>query len=50
MRKLSNLQRDQPIKPLDHAVFWIEFVMRHKGAPHLRTDSYKMSNGPVLFH
>ncbi|CAB1417424.1 unnamed protein product [Pleuronectes platessa] len=43
MRKLSNLQRDQPIKPLDHAVFWIEFVMRHKGAPHLRTESYKMS-------
>ncbi|XP_060926799.1 UDP-glucuronosyltransferase 2A2-like [Limanda limanda] len=43
MRKLSNLQRDQPIKPMDHAMFWIEFVMRHKGAPHLRTDSYKMS-------
>ncbi|XP_060926798.1 UDP-glucuronosyltransferase 2A2-like [Limanda limanda] len=43
MRKLSNLQRDQPIKPMDRAMFWIEFVMRHKGAPHLRTDSYKMS-------
>ncbi|XP_044051123.1 UDP-glucuronosyltransferase 2B31-like [Siniperca chuatsi] len=43
MKALSNLQRDQPIKPLDHAMFWIEFVMRHKGAPHLRTDSYKMS-------
>ncbi|KAF0022522.1 hypothetical protein F2P81_025148 [Scophthalmus maximus] len=43
MKKLSNLQRDQPIKPLDHAMFWIEFVMRHKGAPHLRTESYKMS-------
>lgn len=43
MKALSNLQRDQPMKPLDLAMFWIEFVMRHKGAPHLRTESYKMS-------
>ncbi|KAG7258775.1 LOW QUALITY PROTEIN: hypothetical protein CRUP_008535 [Coryphaenoides rupestris] len=43
MQRLSALHRDQPIKPLEKAMFWIEFVMRHKGAPHLRTDSYKMS-------
>lgn len=43
MKTLSNLHRDQPIKPLDRAMFWIEFVMRHKGASHLRTESYKMS-------
>ncbi|XP_040010963.1 UDP-glucuronosyltransferase 2A2-like [Xiphias gladius] len=43
MKMLSNLHRDQPMKPLDRAIFWIEFVMRHKGAPHLRTESYKMS-------
>uniref|UniRef100_A0A672Z1A8 UDP-glucuronosyltransferase n=1 Tax=Sphaeramia orbicularis TaxID=375764 RepID=A0A672Z1A8_9TELE len=43
IRTLSNLHRDQPIKPLDRAMFWIEFVMRHKGASHLRTESYKMS-------
>ncbi|XP_061836443.1 UDP-glucuronosyltransferase 2B19-like [Nerophis lumbriciformis] len=43
MTKLSALHRDQPIKPLDRAMFWIEFVMRHKGAAHLRTESYKMS-------
>lgn len=43
MKALSNLQRDQPMKPLDLATFWIEFVMRHKGASHLRTESYKMS-------
>ncbi|XP_072243338.1 UDP-glucuronosyltransferase 2B31-like isoform X2 [Leuresthes tenuis] len=43
MKKLSSLQRDQPMKPLDRAMFWIEFVMRHKGAAHLRTESYKMS-------
>ncbi|XP_033182049.1 UDP-glucuronosyltransferase 2B17-like isoform X1 [Anabas testudineus] len=43
MKTLSNLHRDQPMKPMDRAMFWIEFVMRHKGAPHLRTESYKMS-------
>lgn len=43
MQRLSRLHRDQLIKPLDKAVFWIEFVMRHKGARHLRTESYKMS-------
>ncbi|XP_069869178.1 UDP-glucuronosyltransferase 2B31-like [Dipodomys merriami] len=34
--RLSRIHHDQPVKPLDRAVFWIEFVMRHKGAKHLR--------------
>ncbi|XP_042343848.1 UDP-glucuronosyltransferase 2B1-like [Plectropomus leopardus] len=42
MQRLSRLHRDQPMKPLDTALFWLEFVMRHKGAAHLRTESYKM--------
>uniref|UniRef100_A0A3Q4GV52 UDP glucuronosyltransferase 5 family, polypeptide B4 n=1 Tax=Neolamprologus brichardi TaxID=32507 RepID=A0A3Q4GV52_NEOBR len=42
MERLSRLHRDQPIKPLDNALFWIEFVIRHKGAAHLRTESYKL--------
>ncbi|KAM3625524.1 uncharacterized protein V6R79_013459 [Siganus canaliculatus] len=42
MQRLSRLHRDKPMKPLDTALFWIEFVMRHKGAAHLRTESYKM--------
>ncbi|KAJ8249050.1 hypothetical protein GJAV_G00230640 [Gymnothorax javanicus] len=42
MQRLSRLHRDQPMKPLDRAMFWIEFVMRHKGAAHLRTESYQM--------
>ncbi|XP_063277615.1 UDP-glucuronosyltransferase 2A1-like isoform X3 [Prinia subflava] len=41
--KLSKIQHDQPIKPLDRAVFWIEFVMRHKGAKHLRPAAHHLT-------
>uniref|UniRef100_A0A8C3YCL3 UDP-glucuronosyltransferase n=1 Tax=Catagonus wagneri TaxID=51154 RepID=A0A8C3YCL3_9CETA len=40
---LSTIQRDQPVKPLDRAVFWIEFVMRHKGAKHLRPAAHDLT-------
>ncbi|XP_052453704.1 UDP-glucuronosyltransferase 2A1-like isoform X1 [Carassius gibelio] len=43
IQRLSKLHHDQPMKPLDRAVFWIEFVMRNRGAPHLRTQSFRMS-------
>lgn len=43
MKRLSALHRDRPMHPLDVAIYWIEFVMRHKGAAHLRTESYRMS-------
>ncbi|XP_041955248.1 UDP glucuronosyltransferase 5 family, polypeptide E1 [Alosa sapidissima] len=42
MRRLSVLHHDQPMKPMDTAIFWLEFVVRHKGAAHLRTESYKL--------
>lgn len=42
MHKLSQLHHDKPIKPIDSAIFWMEYVMRHKGAAHLRTESYKL--------
>ncbi|XP_044082137.1 UDP-glucuronosyltransferase 2B31-like isoform X4 [Neovison vison] len=41
--RLSRIHHDQPIKPLDRAVFWIEFVMRHKGAKHLRPASHDLT-------
>uniref|UniRef100_A0A8D1HC76 UDP-glucuronosyltransferase n=3 Tax=Sus scrofa TaxID=9823 RepID=A0A8D1HC76_PIG len=40
---LSTIQHDQPVKPLDRAVFWIEFVMRHKGAKHLRPAAHNLT-------
>ncbi|XP_063049072.1 UDP-glucuronosyltransferase 2A1-like [Engraulis encrasicolus] len=43
MQQLSRIHHDQPMKPLDRAIFWIEFVMRNGGAPHLRTQSFRMS-------
>ncbi|PNJ12629.1 UGT2B4 isoform 2 [Pongo abelii] len=41
--KLSRIHHDQPVKPLDRAVFWIEFVMRHKGAKHLRVAAHDLT-------
>lgn len=37
MKKLSVAFKDQPQTALDRAVFWTEYVIRHNGAPHLRS-------------
>ncbi|KAL2079048.1 hypothetical protein ACEWY4_024792 [Coilia grayii] len=42
MGTLSRLHRDRLVSPLDTATFWIEFVMRNKGAAHLRPESWDM--------
>lgn len=42
MQRLSRLHRDQPMAPMEEAVFWVEYVIRHKGAVHLRTGSYRL--------
>ncbi|XP_068831299.1 UDP-glucuronosyltransferase 2A1 isoform X2 [Capricornis sumatraensis] len=41
--RLKMIHHDQPVKPLDRAVFWIEFVMRHKGAKHLRPAAHNLT-------
>ncbi|KAG3276526.1 UDP-glucuronosyltransferase 2B31-like, partial [Ictidomys tridecemlineatus] len=41
--RLSRIHHEQPVKPLDRAVFWIEFVMHHKGAKHLRVAAHDLS-------
>lgn len=36
VKHLSDLYRDRPQSAMDTAVFWTEYVIRHKGARHMR--------------
>ncbi|XP_018328632.1 UDP-glucuronosyltransferase 2B30-like [Agrilus planipennis] len=38
-KALARVYNDRPLSPLQTALFWIEYVIRHKGAFHLRTKS-----------
>lgn len=35
MLELRALTKDKPYESLENTIWWIEFVMRHNGAPHL---------------
>ncbi|KAJ8928778.1 hypothetical protein NQ314_018636 [Rhamnusium bicolor] len=43
VKKRSAFLRDRPVKPLDLAIYWTEFVIRHSGAPHLRVAALDLS-------
>ncbi|XP_028178354.1 UDP-glycosyltransferase UGT5-like [Ostrinia nubilalis] len=43
MLKLRNVFLDRPMPPLDTGIYWIEYVLRHKGAPHLRSPALDLS-------
>ncbi|XP_053219930.1 UDP-glucuronosyltransferase 1A1-like isoform X2 [Podarcis raffonei] len=43
IQRLSALHLDRPIEPLDLAVHWVEFVMKHKGAAHLRPAAHDLN-------
>lgn len=44
MQRLSTIFRDRPMKPADTALYWTEYVLRHKGdLSHLRPASYNLA-------
>ncbi|XKL67571.1 hypothetical protein PGB90_003062 [Kerria lacca] len=38
MKKFSKIFKDRPMSPLDTALYWTEYVLRHDGAPHMRSE------------
>lgn len=43
VKKISSLYRDRPISAIDSAIFWIEYVIRHKGAKHLQYPGVELN-------
>lgn len=41
--QLRNIINDQPQSPLDKAIWWTEYVIRNKGAKHLRSPTANIS-------
>nr|ANI21993.1 UDP-glycosyltransferase 33J3 [Spodoptera exigua] len=39
INRLRTLMTDQPMKPLERGIWWIEHVLRHGGAKHLRAPA-----------
>lgn len=57
IQAVSSALKDQPETPLDRAVFWTEYVIRHRGAPQLKSPAadltwveYLMVDIILLFH
>lgn len=42
-KEISRLFNDNLVHPMDEAIFWIEYVMRSKGAKHLKSHAAYMS-------
>ena len=42
-RERSRIFKDRPMNALDTAMFWIEYVIRHKGAEHMKNPARNMS-------
>ncbi|KAJ7327024.1 hypothetical protein JRQ81_016783 [Phrynocephalus forsythii] len=42
-QKLSEIHKDQPDHPVNRTVYWINYILRHNGAQHLRAAVYTVS-------
>ncbi|XP_065370886.1 UDP-glycosyltransferase UGT5-like [Calliphora vicina] len=43
VKRFSLLYRDRPLKAKDTAVYWLEYLIRYKGAPHMQSPLKTMS-------
>ncbi|KAM9027268.1 2-hydroxyacylsphingosine 1-beta-galactosyltransferase isoform 1-T2 [Ara ararauna] len=42
-QRLSEIHKDQPGHPVNRTVYWINYILRHNGAQHLRAAVYSIS-------
>ncbi|XP_049832166.1 UDP-glycosyltransferase UGT5-like [Schistocerca gregaria] len=42
-KQVSQLFRDRPRPPMEEAIYWVEYVIRHRGAPHLRSAALDLA-------
>ncbi|PSN46990.1 hypothetical protein C0J52_17348, partial [Blattella germanica] len=42
-KRMSKLFKDRPQTPIETAVFWAEYVIRHRGARHLRSAALDLA-------
>lgn len=42
-KKISRRYRDQPMRPLETAIYWVEYIARHKGAAHMHSAGQDLS-------
>jgi len=40
---MSSIFHDRPMSALNKAVYWLEYVIRHKGAHHLRSAAVELT-------
>lgn len=39
----SAVMKDQIVSPLDSAIYWVEYAIRHNGAPHFRSAALDLA-------
>lgn len=51
MQTISNIIKNAPMTPQESVVYWTEYIIRHKGAEHLRTSEADMAiHQDLLFY
>lgn len=42
-KQIAELFRDRIVDPMSESMFWMDYVVRHKGAPHLKSNAVNLS-------
>ncbi|XP_055846166.1 uncharacterized protein LOC129912079 [Episyrphus balteatus] len=43
VRRFSKIYKDRPMTARETAVFWVEYVLRHRGAPHMQSPAVHLN-------